>query len=442
MKILIVDDEETQREMLKGFLDKKGYEVHTAANGEEALDRFNAAPIQLVLMDHRMPGMNGDEVLAKMKEINPLVRSIMITAYGTMETVIKVMKLGADDFLEKPVDLSQLLDKIQNLEQYVIIDEDIDAIRETIDGNKLPVKIIGEAPAMKNILSLAARIAQSPWAVLIRGETGVGKELIAQLIHLLSPRSDGPLIVANCGAIPENLFESELFGHEKGSFTGAVSTRKGRFELAHKGSLFLDEIGELPLTLQPKLLRALQDKKINRIGSEKEIEIDVRILAATNRDLKDMVEEGRFREDLYYRLNVFEIELPPLRQRKEDIPTLVEYFSEKYCTRPISFHPEAMAALIKYNFPGNIRELEHIIQRVATLARSNVIRIRDLPEEIRYHRAAENGTLAERVAGVEREMIYSALDQHDWVQTRAAETLGISERVLRYKMKKYKIEKT
>lgn len=441
MRILVVDDEDMQRDMLKGFLVKKGFETVAASDGTEALRVFGERPFQLVLLDHRMPDMNGDEVLAKMKEINPLVHAIMITAYGSVDTAVSVMKLGADDFLEKPVDLSHLLDKIFVIEQRMAMSEEADDVAEALDQSELPIRIIGKGHAMKEVLSLVRRVAPAPWAVLIRGETGTGKELIARLIHLLSPASDGPFVEVNCGAIPENLFESELFGHEKGAFTGAVSSRRGRFELAKNGCIFLDEIGELPPVLQPKLLRALQENRITRVGSEKDIEVNARILAATNRDLKKLVEEGLFREDLYYRLNVFDIEVPPLRRRKEDIPDLVDFFIERYGRRNIAFDPDATSTLAKYAFPGNVRELEHIIQRTVTLVRGNVVRERDLPPEIRYTRVTENGTLSERLEALEREMIFNALEKNAWVQTRAAESLGISERVLRYKMGKHDIKK-
>ena len=441
MKILIVDDEDMQRDLLKGFLKKKGYEVSSAANGQEALLTFAEFPFQLVLLDHRMPDMTGDQVLAQMKAVNPLIRAIMITAYGTVDTAVEVMKLGADDFLEKPVDLSQLLDKIQMIEQRIMVDEEASDVAETLIQSDLPLRIIGDGPAMNDVLSLARRVAPTPWTVLIRGESGTGKELIARLIHLLSPVNDGPFVEVNCGAIPENLFESELFGHEKGAFTGAVSSRRGRFEVAQNGTLFLDEIGELPLNLQPKLLRALQEKRICRVGGEKEISVEVRVVAATNRDIKNLVEEGLFREDLYYRLNVFDIELPPLRQRKEDIPDLIAFFLEKYSPMPVTFEPDAMTTLIKYSFPGNIRELEHIIQRTVTLNRGRVVRAADLPPEVRFYKATAQGNLSERLEAVEQEMILSALEKSGGIQTRAAESLGISERVLRYKMKKYDIEK-
>lgn len=441
MKILVVDDEDMQRDMLKGFLVKKGYDVATAASGEDALQVFAKFPFQLVLLDHRMPDIAGDQVLAGIKEINPLVRVIMITAYGTVDTAVKVMKLGADDFLEKPVDLVRLLDKIRMIEQQMIIEEEAAQASETLEQSALPIKIIGDGAAMKEVLSLVKRVAATPWTVLIRGESGTGKELAARLIHLLSPVKDGPFIEVNCGAIPENLFESELFGHEKGAFTGATSNRRGRFELAQNGTLFLDEIGELPLSLQPKLLRALQEKQISRVGSEKEIPVNVRVVAATNRDLKRLAEEGLFREDLYYRLNVFDIELPPLRRRKEDIPDLLAFFIQKYSPRPMDFDPDAMTMMAKYSFPGNVRELENIIQRTVTLGRGNVIRAADLPPEVRYHRITEQGTLSERLEAAEREMLVAALEKNNWIQTRAAESMGISERVLRYKMKKYNIRK-
>ncbi len=440
MKILIVDDEEMQRDLLKGFLKKKGYEVATAENGRQALQRFLELPFQLVILDHKMPDITGDEVLAQMKAVNPTVGAIMITAYGTVDTAVEVMKLGANDFLEKPVDLIQLLEKIQMIEQRMMVTAEAADVTETLHQGELPVRIVGDGAAMKEVLSLIRRVAPSPWSVLIRGETGTGKELIARLIHLLSPVSDGPFTEVNCGAIPENLFESELFGHEKGAFTGAVAIRRGRFEMAKGGTLFLDEIGELPLNLQPKLLRALQEKRISRVGGEKEIPVEVRVLAATNRDLKLMTAEGRFREDLYYRLNVFDIEIPPLRHRKEDIPALIIFFLEKYSSRPVIFDPDAMTTLIKYAFPGNVRELEHIIQRTVTLGRGSVLRTGDLPSEVRFYKASEQGSLVERLEAVEREMIFSALEKYEWVQTRAAESLGISERVLRYKMKKYNIK--
>ena len=439
MRILIVDDEAMQRKLLQGFLEKNGYEVDAAPCGKEALQRFSETPYQLVLLDHKMPEMTGDEVLAQMKAVNPLVHALIITAYGSVDTAVSVMKLGADDFLEKPVDLSELLEKIQQIEIRVAVEADAEDVRDVMDNSALPIRIVGNSRGMQEVLSLVRRVAPTPWTVLIKGETGTGKELIARLVHMLSLVSDGPFEAVNCGAVPESLFESELFGHEKGAFSGAVAARRGRFELAAGGTLFLDEIGELPSALQPKLLRTLQEKKICRVGGEREIETNARVIAATNRDLRTLVSDGGFREDLFYRLNVFEIEIPPLRARREDIPNLIDFFVERYSLRPLRLDQDAVATIVKYPFPGNVRELEHVIQRTVTLARGSVIRPQDLPPEIRFHQVTQGGSLNDRLEAVEREMILSALERFDWVQTKAGEALGISERVLRYKMKKYGI---
>lgn len=441
MKILVADDESDQRDLLTGFLQKQGYTVFAAGSGREALEAFQQWPIQLVLLDHRMPDMTGDQVLAEVKALQPTVRAIMITAYGTIETAVTVMKLGADDFLEKPVDLGLLLEKIRWIEQRLAVEAEAEDVEAAMEDGKLPLRIVGGSAAMKEVLSIVRRAAPTPWTILVRGETGTGKELIARLIHELSPVREGPFVTVNCGAIPENLFESELFGHEKGSFTGAVNARHGRFEQASGGTLFLDEIGELPVPLQPKLLRAMQEKRISRVGGEKEFSVSVRVVVATNQELKTRVEEGLFREDLYYRLKVLDIELPPLRNRREEIPELVDFFLERYGLRPVRFDAEAMAALTKYAFPGNVRELEHIIQRTVTLARGKVIGIKDLPPDIRFMEAAKTGSLGARLAAVEKEMLLTALEASGWVQTRAAEQLGISERVLRYKMAKLGIRK-
>ena len=440
MLILIVDDEETQREMLQGFLEKQGYKVLTASGGNEALHIFDSVPVELVLIDHRMEGMNGDEVLEKMRAASPLVRAIMITAYGNVKTAVKVMQLGADDFMEKPVDLTALLEKIRRIEQSLIVQQESLQITESLERIDLPISIIGSSKPMKELLSLIYRIAPTEWAALIHGETGTGKELVARLIHLMGPRKEGPFIEVNCAAIPENLFESELFGHEKGAFTGAASMRRGRFELASGGTLFLDEVGELPLHLQAKLLRTLQEKKVSRVGSEKEIDVDARVLTATNKDLKQMVSEGSFREDLFFRLNVLELIVPPLRERRDDIVELTEFFLDKYAVTEMSFGSDAMAQLVKYSFPGNVRELEHLIQRLVTLVRGTRIAAADLPAEIRENQN-KGGLLSKRLAEVEKDMLVAALEEYHWVQTKAAESLGISERVLRYKMNKAGIKK-
>lgn len=440
MLILIVDDEKTQRDMLQGFLEKQGYKVLTASCGKDALHLFETAPIQLVLMDHRMDDMNGDEVLEQMRAASPLVRAIMITAYGNIQTAVKVMQLGADDFLEKPVDLTELLEKIRRIANHFDVQEESGKVTESLEHNELPLKLVGSSTIMQELLSLIYRIAPTEWAALIRGETGTGKELMARLIHLIGPRKDGPFVEVNCAAIPENLFESELFGHAKGAFTGAVAKRRGRFELANGGTIFLDEVGELPLHLQAKLLRTLQEKKVTPVGSEKDIDVDARVLTATNKDLKAMVGEGTFREDLFFRLNVLELTVPPLRERREDIAELIAFFLDKYAMSPISFEDQALAQLVKYQFPGNVRELEHLIQRMVTLVRGNTIGVTDLPPEI-SERQSKGGLLSERLAEMEKDMIVAALEKHHWVQTKAAEELGISERVLRYKMNKADLKK-
>ncbi len=442
MRILIVDDESLQRELLGGFLKKQGFTVVEAQCGQEAIDRFLQQPIDLTLLDHKMPDMQGDEVLERIKAINPLARVIMITAYGAVDTAVKVMQLGADDFLEKPVDLEALLAKIRQIEEKLFIREDVALVEESVDTSSLPVKMIAASTGMQQVLSLALRAAPSPWTVLVVGETGTGKELIARLIHQLSPRQDKPFVPLNCAAVPEGLFESELFGHEKGAFTGAANRRRGVFEQSSGGTLFLDEVGELPLPVQAKLLRALQEKTITRVGGEQQIPVDVRIVAATNRDLRQMSVDGGFREDLYFRLNVITIEIPPLRERKTDIPALIEFFLAKYQSQAV-FDDQALNQLTKYHFPGNIRELEHILQRTVTLARSSRIGLRDLPPEIREYRGpiVENGDLNQKLAEVERQMLTDALEKNSWVQTRAADSLGISERVLRYKMERLGITK-
>ncbi len=439
MKILIVDDEPIQRSIIAQFLEEKGFSALEAEGGRQALELFRKEFIPLVLLDHRMPDMNGDLVLQELKKINPLVQVIMITAYGAVDTAVKVMKLGASDFLEKPVDLEQLLEKVEAAMNRIETEADLQEVSSEIEEGQIPLTFIGKSAAMKEAVSTARRVAATPWPVLIYGETGTGKELMARLVHELSPRKDAEFVEVNCAAIPENLFESELFGHKKGAFTGASRDKRGLFEFAQGGTLFLDEIGELPEHLQAKLLRVLQEKKMTPVGALRPVEVDVRIIAATNRNLKKMAENGEFRQDLYFRLNVFEIHLPPLRERKDDIPDLVHLFLEKYQSRPVRIAHEAMDRLVKNSWPGNVRELEHMIQRLVTLCRGNVIKASDIPFDP-FAEDQANMNLEAKLRQVEKEEILKALKARDWVQTRAAELLGISERVLRYKMKKYGIK--
>ena len=441
MTVLVVDDDPVQVELLTGFLKKQGVNVFSAPNGDEGLKIFLREPVRVVLLDQRMPGPSGDKVLKAMKEANPMARIIMVTAYADVHTAVGAMKDGADEFLEKPLDLKLLLEKINALDSDMGVDEDLLVVEDELERRPLPLKVIARSPAMQKVLSAVRRVSDTDWPVLIEGETGTGKEVMARLIHHLSSRRDHPFVDLNCAAIPENLFESELFGHEKGSFTGAVSDRKGRFELADGGSLFLDEIGEMPLLLQPKLLRVIQEGKISRVGSEKSLPVNVRLISATNKDLKQSADEGRFRQDLFYRVKVLEIKTPSLRERKEDIPDLVAFFVEKYGKGPVRMTPEAMDMLVKYPFPGNVRELEHVIQRTVTMVRSSLIRPSDLPEEIRHHSLTTQGSLTERLENLEKALIRASLTESNWVQTRAAERLGISERVLRYKMQKHNLSK-
>ncbi len=440
MKILIVDDEPLQRSIMKQFLEEQGFAAAEAEGGRQAVALFRKEFFPLVLLDHRMPDMNGDLVLEELMKINPLVQVIMITAYGAVETAVRVMKLGASDFLEKPVDLQVLLEKVEAAVSRVEVETDLREVHREIEGGQIPVTFIGRSRAMKEAVSTAGRVAATPWPVLIYGETGTGKELMARLVHELSPKKAGRFVEVNCAAIPENLFESELFGHRKGAFTGASVDKKGLFEFAQKGTIFLDEIGELAEHLQAKLLRVLQEQKMTPVGALQPVKVDVRIVAATNRDLREMIEKGTFRQDLYFRLNVFEVHLPPLRERREDIPDLVNLFMEKYRVKPVRISSEAMDRLVKYDWPGNVRELEHIIQRLVTLCRGNLIKASDIPVHFREH--DENASDLEAHLGqFEREEIVKALRARDWVQTMAADLLGISERVLRYKMKKYAIKK-
>ncbi len=442
MHILIVDDEKDQRELLGGFLEKQDFTISLAEDGKQAMALVGEENIDLALLDHRLPDINGDELLISLKKINPRLKTIMITAYGAVETAVNVMRSGADDFFEKPVDLNNLLERLRILEQKIMVDFDADEVNAVLDQEcELPLKLVGKSAVMRDLLSIIRRAAPTPWTVLISGETGTGKELFARLLHLLSPRREHPFVAINCAAMPENLVESELFGHEKGAFTGASGRRRGHFEIASGGTLMLDEIGELPLGTQAKLLRALQEKKITRVGGEKEIEVDIRLLAVTNRNLSEMVKAGTFREDLFYRLKVIEVEIPPLRSRREDIPELITTFLDRYGLTGIKFASDALNTLARYHFPGNIRELEHIVQRTSTLARNPLIRATDLPAEIRFPEKISNGTLEEHLSLIERRLIVEALEKHDWIQTRAAESLGLSERVLRYKINKFKLHK-
>jgi len=447
LNILIVEDGRSQREMLKDFLVSEGHRVTEAEDGKTAIREVQGGHFDVLLLDFKMPGMNGIEVLEKIKQINPKISVIMMTAHGTIETAVDAMKLGAVDYITKPIDLSQLLVLIDRIAERQILIRENEILRQKVWRKGLTQEqIIYKDPSMEAIINMVGRVASSRATVLIMGESGTGKELFANLVHATSPRSGEPMIVVNCGALPETLLESELFGHEKGAFTGATSRRIGRFEEADGGTLFLDEIGELSQPVQVKLLRFLQEREFQRLGGNQTIRADVRIISATNKDLEEKVKEGAFRDDLYYRLNVVSLTVPPLRDRREDIPVLTEYFIKRFSSENNKeikgVSNEAMDILMKYDYPGNVRELENIIERAVVIARDQVISIKDLPfEDVSSHHFSdqkEAGTaLRDEIEFLERKRIEEALDETGNNQTRAAELLGITERTLRYKLKKY-----
>ena len=441
--ILVVDDEPVQRELISGFLKKQSFEVSAAESAERALELFRQDAFDLVLTDQRMANMSGLELLQAVHAINPETPVILITAFGTVETAVAALKQGALDYLTKPVNLEELLHRIQQVsDRYRIINENRE-LREALRERYRIEGIVGESGQMLDVLSLVRRVAPSEATVLIRGESGTGKELIAQAIHFASPRARGPLVKVNCAALPEALLESELFGHEKGAFTGAVTSRQGRFELANGGTIFLDEIGDLPLHLQAKLLRVLQEREYEKVGSSRSVKVNVRIMAASHRPLEALIKSGLLREDLYYRLNVVTILIPPLRERRSDLALLIDHFvrrfAEKNGKKISGFTPEGRDILLRYDYPGNVRELENIIERAVVLTRNDVIGKGDLPITVQEMEAVddEESNLTVAVERLERRMIRDALARFEGVQTRAAEMLGMSERALRYKLIKY-----
>lgn len=433
-EILIVEDERAQREALAGYLRKAGYDVVTAATGKEAFE-VKSTP-DVVLLDLRLPDMEGLDLLKKLREMNPDTEIIVITAYGTVRTAVEAMRLGAFDYLTKPVDLDELLLIIGRALEKHERDLEVSFLKEEVEKFRPQTGLIGESPAIKEVLSMIYRVAPSNATVLITGESGTGKELVARILHAASPRKDRRFVAVSCAAIPESLLESELFGYERGAFTGATKPKPGKFELAHGGTLFLDEIGDLPISLQVKLLRVLQEKEVERLGSTVPRKVDVRIIAATNQDLRKKVEGGSFREDLYYRINTINIHIPPLRERKEDILPLAEFFLRKF-SREMgkdikSFDREARKALLSYQWPGNVRELINVVERAVVLTRKNIITADLLMLE---QLKSPFPTLEE----LEREHIKKALKISGGNLTRASELLGIHRNTLREKLKKYNL---
>ncbi|MBW2118827.1 MAG: sigma-54-dependent Fis family transcriptional regulator [Deltaproteobacteria bacterium] len=449
--ILIVDDEKNYLVVLEALLGPEGYEIVTTDNASDALRSVRESDLDLVITDMKMPGMSGMELLEECKKIRPELPVIMMTAYGTIEMAVEAMKKHAYDYITKPFNNDELKLIIKKgLENYRLTKENR-RLSEALSDRYKYGNIIGKSKSMLRIYDLIGKVAQSRASVFITGPSGTGKELIAKAIHYNSPRKDRPFISINCGALTETLLESELFGHEKGAFTGAVAMKKGRFEVADGGTLFLDEVGDMPAPLQVKLLRVLQEMEFERVGGTRIIKVDVRILSASNRNIKEDVANNLFREDLFYRLNVMDIKVPPLRERVDDIPLLVKHFIEKYRgdkgKNKIELRPEAWKALYTYTWPGNVRELENVIERAVVLNPGGIIVPEDLPGEVAGAEAEfdverfvpPNMPLPTALEQIEEKLIKRALAQSNNVQAHAAKMLGITKSLIQHKMKKYKI---
>jgi len=452
-KILVVDDESSQRKMLKANLSLDGYQVFEADDGSDAIGKVTAEFFDLILMDNRMSQIDGIEALREIKKISPGIPVIIITAYASVETAVEALRAGAHDYLTKPLDIDELRIKVlQTLEFWRLKEENLIQKRR-IENLFDASKIIGRSAKMREILETVAMVAPTEASVLILGESGTGKELIANALHQGSNRADKRFIKVNCAALPETLLESELFGHERGAFTGAVGRKPGRFELADGGTIFLDEIGELTPATQAKLLRVLQEREFEPLGSTRTVKVDIRIISATNRLIKEEVKKGAFREDLFYRLNVVPIDLPSLRERKEDIPLLVEHFlkiyNEKNGRKLQGFHPRALDAMMRYSWPGNIRELENVVERAVILTRDEYVTFTELPEAVRGSSGDSEGMLVRQsfrlgmtIKEMERELIVKTLEDHDGNRTRTARILGITRRTLQHKLKDYSIDQS
>jgi two-component system response regulator AtoC len=450
-RILIVDDEESFRHMLSVILIKEGYEVDTSSNGEEGLQKAAASPFDQILCDIRMPRMDGLEFLRGIKKTGVEATVIMMSAYGTVDTAIEAMKLGAYDYISKPFKPDEIILTLRKSEEREQLRRENQLLRKEVGKEYSFENIVSKNEEMQKIFDVIRKVSQYKSTVLITGESGTGKELVARALHYNSDRSQSPFIAVNCGAIPENLLESELFGHAKGAFTDAIRTKKGLFEEADGGTLFLDEIGELPGQLQVKLLRVLQDGEIRRIGESKPIQIDVRIVAATVKDLSKEVNEGRFREDLFYRLHVLPIHIPPLRERKEDIPLLIQHFIGKYnqaMNKNVGdIDHKAMETLMNYKWHGNVRELENTIERAIVLSETNNIELENLPIEIQNFKeefqvevlSEEEYSIKKASKSLEINLIKKALRRTKGNHTHAARLLEISHRALLYKIKEYGI---
>lgn len=440
--VLIVDDEEGIRESLSDILEDEGYEVITSDTGEGAIKSLREHNPDLILLDVWLPGIDGIQTLKEIKEINPDLPVVMISGHANIDLAVKATKMGAYDFLEKPLSLDRVLIVTKNALERKKIELENKALRQNLMRQR---RLIGSSSKMQKLREQIEMAAKSNSRVLILGESGSGKELVAHLLHEKSNRAGKPFIEVNCAAIPQELIESELFGHEKGSFTGAFERKKGKFELANEGTLFLDEVGDMSLTTQSKVLRVIETQEFQRVGGSKSIKVDVRIISATNKDLFEEVKKGTFREDLFYRLNVIPITVPPLRERKEDIPELVEYFLEYFATeygqRPKKITPEALKAIENYNWPGNIRELRNVIERLVIMIQSNIISPRDIiiGENTRSDYFSFK-TLKEARESFEKDFIEKKLEENNWNISKTAEILNIERSNLHRKIKAYNIK--
>lgn len=445
LSILIIDDEESQLHSLKSFLKRRNYDVTTASDGKSGFDKIKSNQYDIVLTDFRMPNWDGFTVLKNIKEFNPEIEVVVMTAYGSVEDAVKLMKAGAYDYLSKPIDLDELENLLERIREKRFLISENKLLKKQLEEKFKFDSIISVSGEMEEVLNTAGRVANSKASVLVRGESGTGKELIAKAIHFTSPRKDKPFVTVNISSLSENLLESELFGHEKGAYTGAQTERIGRFEEANGGTIFIDEVGDIPLQAQVKLLRAIQFNEIQRLGSNITKTVDVRIITATHRSLEEMIKTNEFREDLFYRLNVVTICIPPLKRRKSDIPVLVEHFVKKYSTinnKDVhSISSEAMDQIMKYSYPGNIRELENIIERAVVLCRGNVITKNDLPNQI--SNISEKSILDpkdlehdydKKVKSFETEIITEALSRTNGNKSAAARLLNLTERHLRSRM--------
>ncbi len=449
--ILVVDDDSAHRLMLRTLLEEWGYRIEEMDDGRKAVDFIMETPVDLVLTDVRMPQMDGIEATRRIHDYNPAIPILIMTAYSSVPSAVEALKAGAYDYLTKPLDLDALKLAVERALEHTRLREENEELRSQLSRLQLP-QLIGRSPAMQQLSELIAMVAPTEATLLIVGESGTGKGLVARALHANSSRADKALVEVNCAAIPESLVESELFGHEKGAFTGADRARRGRFSQADGGTIFLDEVGELPLLTQAKLLRVLQEGDIQRVGSDLQVPVDVRVLAATNRDLETMAKDGAFREDLYYRLNVVTIRVPPLRERREDIPTLAEHFWSRFAAKNkknvAGITPQAMDLLLRYPWPGNVRELENAMERAVILLQGEYISVKELPLAVQRlagqpvsdagprpeeDLVAESLTLAE----LEKRMILKILDETGGNKSEAARRLGITRRTLKLKLKKY-----